>query len=213
MYPEVASLSFLADNGDTFHISTSTYDVGPDTIFTMRGWADGTLEDTRTVQVEGAPIFLVVNYYPTPYELRLNLSVNQWNIGEVELGSITTMGWLQVITVSNTGNYAVQLGLQITREGSEWHAGYYNEHNTFVLRARFEEEDPGTFNGTRDFVKSSRITWATPTIFGPGGYNIPVCAIGDCEQYLWLQFLAPTSSTVFTRQVLGLTITARVPMP
>ncbi len=213
LYPETAEISFLAETGDSFNIVASYYDVGPDTVYYMRGWSDGTEDTANTVVMGDSPIYLTANYSGVSFELNICLSANQWNIGPVHLGVTRTMGWPQVITVENCGNYSMQLGLQITREGDVWRAGYYNTHNTFVLRARFEEEDAGTFDPINDFIKSSSMTWATSEIFGPGGVNIRPCSVGDCEQYLWLQFLAPTSTSAYTPQVIGLNISARVPMP
>ena len=211
-YDSTSSVYLWANPGDTLRVGVSTIDLGPDTIYYFREWSDGG-DSIHTVGPITAPVSLSATYAPYRYQLAICLSSNRWNIGRISCGERVTMSPGEEIRVTNCGNFTYDLGLQVTAPGEIWQAGYFNGLNTFVLRARFEEGECGSFRPAQDLVKMSTITWATPTIFGPGGYNIPPCIMGDCDQNLWLQFIAPTQSSNYYPQVIRMTISARPHLP
>ncbi|MGB9561633.1 MAG: hypothetical protein ACPL6C_02355, partial [bacterium] len=186
----------------------------PDTIYYMRGWTDGLLDTNRRIAPLTAPTTLTAIYSGYRYELRICLNTNRWNIGRIHCGERVTMTPSEAIIVRNCGNFNFDLGLQVMVDpGEPWQAGYYNTMNTFTLRARFEEGECGTFRPAQDLVKMSNITWASETVFGPGGFNIPPCGWGDCDQYLYFQFFAPTQSTTYEPQVIRVKVMARPRIP
>jgi len=119
------------------------------------------------------------------------------------------------IEITNCGDVMINLSLSVSVIDGVWQAGYFPGFDQFVLRARFESSGsipPAEFSPTRDLVKRSPTT-ATSSIFGPEGFNIPPCSLGRCNTYLWIQFLAPSASSSFERQLIGLIITPSIALP
>ncbi|MCD6531839.1 hypothetical protein J7K99_05320, partial [bacterium] len=122
----------------------------------------------------------------------------------------TTYSMAPVVT--NCGNMALDYGLSVYDPDSVWFPGYIVDANVFTLRARFEDisrVSTPVFIPLDDWVKFSR-TWADDEQFGPLGYNVPE---GE-SQRLWLQFIAPTRSSVYgTRRPLILILHFKPHLP
>ncbi|MBU1152665.1 hypothetical protein KKB84_01650 [bacterium] len=140
-----------------------------------------------------------------------------WNMGMVGVGSTTTMTNNQKITILNDGNGSQTYTLQVTNTGGPWTASSTesNGQDKFVLSGVFSATaDTGVvganFNtGTNDDVIKSTDpktatteNYAAETNATANGVSV---SAGEARA-LWLQFKAPSSSTVNTQQTIAVTI-------
>lgn len=155
----------------------------------------------------------------TIQSLSISITANgTWNMGVVEPGSVTTMTNSQKITVLNDGNGPQTYTLQVTNTGGTWKASSTeggNGPDEFVMSGVFSattdtEITAANFNTgiNDDVIKSTSPKTATTEIYAAdanataNGVSVPA---GE-SRALWLQFKAPTSSTVKTQQTIVVTI-------
>ncbi len=118
-----------------------------------------------------------------------------WDIDSVDVEEIVSMEAGQQLSVGNCSNVHIVLGLKFVETDTvTWAISYGNSRNRFVLRARFTEDEtpPESYDVSYDFIEDI-VTWSNETYFGGLGYDI---AIADSRN-MWLQFVAPSSSSTY----------------
>ncbi len=215
VYDRVAQQSFWARRDSSYVLGVSYYDIAPSLVYVFNRWEDGIPGDTSFVTPRVTRPDTFIAYYDSIYAtVCFNISSNAWHVGRndsINLGETSTMRASDVITVTNDcGNIAIDLGLFVADPGPFWMPGYTNGRNTFVLRARFDDNStpPSYFSPGRDYVKM-QILWADANTFGPKGFNIPPPPNPDNRDNLWLQFIAPDETSTYTRQIIQMVIRAK----
>ncbi|MBN1756102.1 hypothetical protein JW877_07830 [bacterium] len=152
--------------------------------------------------------------------LSFNTSADTFEIYDLNFGNTYTMDAReddQPFVLTNNGTVPLDWGLSIIFIEDPWGSGYSPDTNQFVIRARFNtsDEEPGEFVPLDDYI-TDVTKWADLSIFGPNGYNIPAAGEPSNWNSLWLQFIAPTISTVYgpgNIQEIRLNLVAREHMP
>ena len=199
-------------DGYPFWAEVSPMDIttDSDSVYYFREWSDGGAIGHTVGPIDSWGL-IVAHYDPVDVNLAVCVDTNSINLGIMNLGQIVTTDASQVIRVENCGDIAATWGLYISYPGIAWSPGIGPAFDKFVLRGIFNEEittEPTTFDPIHDYIRSSLI-WSSPHYFGPDGWNIPV----DDVRSLWLQFHAPTGSSIFSTHRLVLTIMAKIHMP
>jgi|GEM_PF-2873318 len=213
-YPERDSLSWWAEDGQSYEIGTSPYDVGPDTLYAFRGWSDGSPEPRHISPPITEPTIFYAYYSERFYYLEVFIRNPNWFTDTLELGSTRRMSAREAIEIKNTGNIEVDFGLTLlSTPDLAWQPGAMPSFNTFSLRARFNNclSEPAYYEPYNDLV-TSNIKWANDRVFGPYGWDIPPCYSGDCTNYLYFEFKAPTGTHTYS-QVIKVGVVARVSIP
>lgn len=215
VYDRVAEKDFWARQDSSYQLGVSYYDIAPEWIYIFSTWEGGTPGDTSfvTPRITMPDTFFAL-YDSLHATVCFSVTSNAWHVGRndsIDLNATSTMRADQVIRVVNDcGNITIDLGLFVADPGPYWMPGYTNGRNTFVLRARFDDEPtpPTYFSPGRDYVKM-QILWADASTFGPKGFNIPPPPATDNKDNLWLQFIAPSETSTFSRQVIQMVIRAK----
>ncbi|RKZ27952.1 hypothetical protein DRQ26_02120, partial [bacterium] len=197
--------------GDSVEIEASAVDYisGSDTAFVFDRWSDSG-DRLHNILLYSTETYIA--YYEQQWvNLAVCISNDTVNFDTVSVGEtrVTTMGEAPI--VENCGNMNVDFGLRVEEAGGTWTPAYIAGDDKFTLRGRFEEIGfiPTTFSPSGDMVKST-VSWATPAVFGNEGENVPP----DEDFMLWLQFIAPSSSSVYNeRMTLILTVVIRPNLP
>lgn len=143
----------------------------------------------------------------SPQTLGIAVSSNAWNIGEVNIGTTTTMNEAERLTVTNSGDCKEDFVLSLVNP-STWTAGSGPGAETFVLNAAFSQGlGDIAWNEGNHHVTTEPAT-ATESRFagGENGINIsPSEARG-----LFLQFKSPTQTKVINPESITLIISCEV---
>lgn len=204
-----------------YDIGVSEYDLGPvprlDSVYIFSKWIDDTLAmmEREVGPVEGHSEY-VADYLRELTLISFSLNRNWWQLDTMELNTTKDMEIVDSIQIFNNGNCPVDLGLQIVSAAAPgypdvWDPGYSPNHNRYVLRARFNDftTPPLEFSPSFDNVKEI-MTWATVgawPLLGEGGVCIyPNYPDGrhpdpECTEFLWMEFLSPLTSRVYTTEV------------
>ncbi len=141
----------------------------------------------------------------------VSLSGTSWDIGTIAAGQTVQMSEASDITVTNNGNVTESFTLMLSNPPG-WTAGSNAGADVYVMKGLFvgatDAPAPTDF-GANDVITTTSQT-ASPTVFGAfssTGNSVPASSSAD----LWLQFTAPTSTTVVTSQSIVITIGATVP--
>jgi len=137
-----------------------------------------------------------------------------WHLGTLDPGETHTMSIPESLKVRNDGNVPCDLGIMVY-SGDGWYASYFQAADNFVLMAEFTNinSPPTTFDRFEDYVKMS-LDWAEENKFGPGGFNLlPDPPYENQMDYLWLEFLAPTSTSILTEVRIVVLVVAKYRMP
>ncbi|RKZ29835.1 hypothetical protein DRQ33_08435, partial [bacterium] len=209
-YDSVATKYRWLPMDDSITVSVSRVDVDEsvDTAYIFDYWNDDPTDSIRPKQLgmlsEGTEV--IAHYYKIYFLLEFTTSPATWDLDTLDREYTRTMYPFEVISVTNTGTIPIDYGLKTVEDFTSWTAGYSIAHNTYVLRAEFDQNSlpPASFSPALDYVKTSS-EWSTSTIFGPMGYNVPS---GE-SQNLWLQFITPTGTYDYTRQTIILQVLAR----
>ena len=211
-YPNECLVSLWVKRGESIEIGVSEFDAGRDSVYEFLRWNDLGERIHFTEPIE-LPANFIAYYNARFANVALCVSDTVINTEPIPLGY--TFVPRRGIEITNCGDVMINLSLSVSVIDGVWQAGYFPGFDQFVLRARFESSGsipPAEFSPTRDLVKRSPTT-ATSSIFGPEGFNIPPCSLGRCNTYLWIQFLAPSASSSFERQLIGLIITPSIALP
>ncbi|RKZ25956.1 hypothetical protein DRQ29_05555 [bacterium] len=73
---------------------------------------------------------------------------------------------------------------------------------------------PITFSPVRDYVKMT-VEWANENRFGAKGFNLlpPPYPYEDQMDYIWLKFLAPSSTSIIAQMRVEVMVIAKYRMP
>jgi hypothetical protein len=150
----------------------------------------------------------------TIQSVSISVTPTGWPIGTVAAGSTTLMSSANKLTITNDGNVSETFTLQIGSSGSGWTAGSTAGPDTYVLSGLITgtgDTPTGTNFAPEDVISISPQS-ASATVFGyTGSSNNGAGVPSGASRSLWLQFKAPTSSSVTSEQTIGVTIGASVP--
>jgi len=137
--------------------------------------------------------------------LSVSISSDTWSIGTVSPASVTTMTSAQKITVANNGNVTSKYALNVVNP-SGWTASTSSaDSEKYVLNAAFDSD--GSINwSVANHVVSTISAVSSATKFAGDEYGINVQE-GE-SRTLYLQFYAPTVTSVISEQNVGLVVTA-----
>ncbi|MGB9561236.1 MAG: InlB B-repeat-containing protein, partial [bacterium] len=212
-YTRVSSVTFWAVKDLSYRIGVSSPDISVDSIYTFTHWSDGGELIHNTAPIR-SPTLFVAYYVGVEGILRACLTRDFWDIGLVELSGTRNMTASEVISVANCGTVPMTVGLYTYDPDNVWSPGYTNGTNTYIIRARFDDNPspPSSFNYMYDYVKRT-VTWATSERFGPKGFNIQPPGSSDTADNMWLQFVAPVESSTYSRKTIYLVIELSVYLP
>ncbi len=133
-----------------------------------------------------------------------------WDAGEADIFEFVSMEEEEFVYITNCGNCHIRFGLQYIENSLGWILGVSPERNRFSYRARFTENDdpPVVYSPTMDFIKDI-VTWSSPTIFGPGGYDVPINGF----VYLWFQLLTPMAPCAYGANIITTRVWAKSYLP
>lgn len=150
----------------------------------------------------------------TIQSVSVNLSGTAWAVGTIAAGQSLQMSETSDITVTNDGNVPESFTLRLTNPAG-WTAGSTAGPETYVMKGLLvgsaDAPAAGDF-GTEDVITTASQA-ASASIFGyagPSGTNGANVAPGNSAD-IWLQFSAPTATSVTTQQSIVVTIGASVP--
>lgn len=146
----------------------------------------------------------------TIQNLSLNLSSNTWALGTVVAGSTTQMTEANDITASNDGNVDEDFTLKLTNPAS-WTAAAAPGADIYVLSGLFcdSADAPGSGDFGADDILTTSTQTATAAVFGyAGGTDDGASVSAGSSVDLWLEFIAPTSSSDFSEQTITVTVGA-----
>ncbi|RLE43914.1 hypothetical protein DRJ22_06390, partial [Candidatus Woesearchaeota archaeon] len=190
-----------------------------DTVYIFNNWDDAGAIVHDIGPITG-PVERTANYDVFQANLSITLAPVipfEWHLDTIPQGETREMSPSESLKVVNIGNVPCDLGLYVQAiVPPGWSPSYYSGHDKFTLLCEFNDEmyPPTTFSPIRDYVKST-ITWADDETFGPGGVNVlpPPYIEPDSEEHLWLKFIAPSYTTVFTEVRITLQVKAKYHMP
>ncbi|MCD6097999.1 hypothetical protein J7K18_03800, partial [bacterium] len=213
LYPDTSFAKHWAIAGAVHTVGVSEYDYSDYHTFTFDHWSD-LLPREHSLPPLVEPETLIAYYTVDTLIVEVAISRNSWWLDSVVINETRTMDEDEVITISNYGNTHITLGLQIISSGTVWRAGIINGEEMYSLRARFNDLDtpPSAFEMFGDNVKTSPV-WADAETFGPGGFGIPPFPDPDHSENLWMQFRAPTRTSVFRTQTISLKLLVRPCLP
>ncbi|HHS51042.1 MAG TPA: hypothetical protein ENN07_08005 [candidate division Zixibacteria bacterium] len=197
-----------------FNIAEFTAD--PDTVWRFTDWSDGGAR-VHMVGPLDAPATFTAYFDVDTVILAFSVTPNFWDVGEITTFATATMESDELIVFENDGNVPLDLGFAM-RDSGPWRAGIMRGVNRYSLYVHLNDapEPPTTFSPVLDWVKDIEITWATTSIFGPGGVNVlpPPYSGADNKENLWMQFGSPSASTAgYGAETLVMTVYARYHMP
>lgn len=146
--------------------------------------------------------------YPPP-TLSVSVSPDFWNIGVVEVNSITMMGDAGKITVTNDGQVRTTYALSLVNPQG-WTASQTEiGQNIYILNAAFSlEAESIVWNETNHALSTEQVR-STSTKFAGDQTGVDVAP--NEERTLWLQFKAPSATVITTQQDIEVIINAQVP--
>lgn len=215
-YNNVASRTFWAKGDSGVRIGVSGTDYGSSYFYTFVRWSDGG-ERIHTTAPITAPTTFIAYYDSTAIALNISTSRIVWDLGRINPLATIVAEDSQMIFITNLSNVPITLGLRVLDSAGVWFASLYPDSNKFVMRARFNDlftHPPiSEFNPVNDAVFSSGIRWASSTVFGPGGFNIPPPPARENTENLWLMFIAPSYSSDWLVHTLRLIVTSKLYLP
>lgn len=143
---------------------------------------------------------------------RISVAVSSGTVafGAVADGAIVQTSEANDVTVTNDGNVAEDFTLALSESGP-WSPGAAPGPDVFVLSGLFvgDADAPTGVHFNLDDVIATGEQTADGAVFGDAafaanGAGVPAGGAND----LWLEFKAPTSSTVFTQQAITVTVGA-----
>ncbi|RKZ34601.1 hypothetical protein DRQ33_01810 [bacterium] len=194
-----------------------------DSVYTFQRWSDdgelvheigpitSAVEETAFYDADVA--VLAIYFDPQrPDSFRFN-----WYLDTLDPCETKAMDVADSIKIVNDGNVPIDIGIRVYETfPSGWFAGFYQDEDNFMLLCEFTNNNtpPVTFSPIRDYVKMTT-EWANENRFGPGGYNILPPPYPSEEQfdYMWLKFLAPTSSSIVGEVRIQTMVIAKYRMP
>ena len=197
--------------------------VSNDSVYTFDHWSDGgdlthtigpitgAVEDTA--YYNGDVAVLAIYFDPQePGSLEY-----RWHLDTLDPCETRAMSVEDSFKVVNDGNVPIDLGIEVYRTvPSGWFAGFYQGPDNFMLLCEFTDNNtpPVTFSPVRDYVKMT-VEWATENRFGPKGYNLlpPPYPYEDQMDYIWLKFLAPSSTSIISEMRIEVMVIAKYRMP
>lgn len=155
-------------------------------------------------------------YAVVPSEIGLQVTGGTWDVPD-DLGSLDTveMSSGDVITITNTGNCPLKLGLEADSLPNYWLLSDHTSFDTTVIFANFTDSaTPPAFTsfGTNDALSTS-VIWADGTTFGGGGENLSYCVDGVNSENLYLAFVVPQTYSVNGEQQIKLALWASSDLP
>ncbi|RKZ30798.1 hypothetical protein DRQ36_04210 [bacterium] len=142
---------------------------------------------------------------------------NDWTIADsVPLNFTKTMEAADVFIIKNQGTAAIDMGIK-GYSATGWALEPNPGDDQYALRAYFDDNatPPVTFT-INDAVYDTGFTWATGTIFGPGGTDIQDATADSTSrtENLWLQLKTPTAvSSWIDSQAIRLDLKAKASSP
>ncbi|MBN1755036.1 hypothetical protein JW877_02375, partial [bacterium] len=206
----VGEYLFWGIEDSSYYIGISELDVSDDSIYSFLYWSDGGGIFHYTTPI-GSPSVFTAYYSRLSFNLRICLDTVEWHIDTLDPGLVRSMLPGDRIQIQNCGDINIDLGLHISESGVYWGPQYIPDTNYYALRGHITSTStvPLAYHPSHDNVKNYLI-WADSEYFGPEGDNVSP----GVNRFLWLQFLAPTVSTIYNdEQIIILTLTARVHIP
>ena len=221
--------NFWSDGGANVTIGASEFDIldvpgtTGDSLYRFNRWSDGgdlvhtigPIESAvqETAFYDASMAILAIYFEPQ----RPGSLLFEWDIDTLDPCETKTMDVPDSMKVVNAGNVPIDLGLKVAETvPSGWFAGFYQGPDNFVLLCEFTDNNtpPVTFWPVEDYVKMT-IDWSTPDRFGPGGYNMlpPPYPPENQYDYMWLQFRAPSSTSIYGEVRIKVMVIARYHMP
>ncbi|MBU0479255.1 hypothetical protein KKC91_11910 [bacterium] len=145
----------------------------------------------------------------TNSQLSVSVSPDSWNIGEIVPDSIITMEDTEKIRVLNDGEMNVTYSLHLTNP-SGWQVSQSDVGpDTYILNAAFSEQLGNIFWKEENHALSTGPVICSETKFAGDETGVGVSP-GE-ERTLWLQFKAPTATSVTIEQDIEVVVNAQVP--
>jgi len=219
-----SQFDFWAKPDSSVKIGVSEYDIdtvgaGADSVYAWNRWDDGGAI-IHTIGPITRPTERIAYYNASNANLAIILAPSDpyaWSLGTVDPGATVAMAGVDSVNVFNIGNVPCDLGLLVANiSPTGWTCGFLHGVNKFAIYAEFNDNTvpPVTYSPAGDYLKTS-VTWSNGTTFGHGGLNIlppPHTGI-TCKEHIWLEFIAPTSTTVFDEVRITVTVVAKYHMP
>jgi flagellar hook assembly protein FlgD len=163
--------------------------------------------DARIRRVRAEPGFGDVTV-KTVSGLSVSVSPEFWVIGEVEVNSVITMSEVDKITVINDGEVNTTYSLCLINPQG-WKASQTETgRETYILNAAFDSDGLLTWDETNHALSTEPVR-ASLSKFASDQTGIDV-EPGQ-QRTLWLQFKAPTATSIDTEQNIEVIITAELP--
>lgn len=159
-------------------------------------------------KIQALPKVGEVTVYIEP-RLSVAVTLNYWNIGETDPEAIVTMTRNEKISVLNDGNLATTYSLGLLNP-SGWQASQAQVgRDRYILNAAFASSSKKIqWDETVHALSTSPVV-CTETKFA--GDQTGVNVVTDDARTLWLQFKAPTQTTIETQQSIEVIINAEQP--
>lgn len=138
---------------------------------------------------------------------------NDWTLGApITLNSTTTADSASIFIVKNLGATTIDIGVK-GYDAIGWDLKNTPGFDRYTLKARFDDNrTPPVVFAMNDVVYDSGFTWATASLYGPGGWGIQGVSADSVyrTENLWLQLLTPTAVSVWLdNQVIRLDLKAK----
>lgn len=146
----------------------------------------------------------------TIQNLSVSLSDANWSIGTISASSVVDMTSSQKITVTNDGNVPENFTLRLT-DPTGWTAGSTAGAEIYVMKGLFvgTSDSVVTANFGGDDVITTTPQTATTAVFNYAGSSANGASVPPLgARALWLQFSAPTATSVDTSQSIVITVGA-----
>ncbi|MFH2138357.1 MAG: carboxypeptidase-like regulatory domain-containing protein [Candidatus Omnitrophota bacterium] len=178
--------------------------------YTVEASADGYISSAPQVLTTRPRLTYTLNFSLDKVMLGINVSPDSWNIGEIAPGNIATMSSGQEIVVSNIGWETNQTYSLMVVNPSGWTVSQTSVgSDKYILNASFAE-NPLTINWNEaNHALSTEAQKATNTKFAADQTGVNVAP--NEERTLWLQFKAPTSTTITQQQEIEVIINTQAP--
>lgn len=139
--------------------------------------------------------------------LGVDVSPDYWHIGQISPNTVETMP--TGLTVTNTGNGNVSYSLMVNNPPN-WSISQVNvDFNQYILNAAFSDNPANITWNEANYALSTIAQKATNTKFA--GDRTGVNVEPNAARKLWLQFKAPTATSITDEQAIQVIINAEAP--
>lgn len=140
--------------------------------------------------------------------LSISIAPNAWNIGEVKVGTTTTMSEADKVTVTNNGDGIEDFTLTLVNP-EQWLANSQPGAERFVLNAAFSQDPDNIIWDEDNHLVTTEPTLSTGERFA--GDQNGVGVLPGESRGLFLQFKSPTQTKIVDSELIRLIVSCEVP--